>query len=310
MKIIGVDVGGTSIKMGVFSTEGVLESKWEIPTRVQNEGKEIIADIAATIYDYLDKYQISLEEIAGVGVGIPGPVIGDGEVEVCVNLGWKHKKLKQELSAMLKGIPVAVGNDANVAALGEVWKGGGRGFHDAIVIPLGTGIGGGIIIDGKIHTGCHGWGGEIGHMRVGERAEEDFCNCGSRGCLEQYASATGIVRLARKMLPEPMVFQTLTAKNVFDMAKLGNAEAMHVIETAGYYLGIAMVNLSLSVDPEVFVIGGGVSKAGKFFLDIIEKHYSEGLTLSKQRAKIHLAELGNDAGIFGAAKMVRDMVSV
>lgn len=309
-KCLGVDVGGTTVKIGIFEVTGELLKKWEVPTRKEEQGKYILNDVAASILDVLKEEGIALEDVCGAGIGVPGPVKKDGYVEVCVNLGWKDRHPAKELSGLLGGIPVQCGNDANVAALGEMWKGGGEGYTDIVMVTLGTGVGGGVIINEKILAGKHGLGGEIGHIHVRDE-ETEHCNCGGVGCLEQVASATGIAREARRAMAasgKPSKLREagdqVTAKDVLDAAKEGDELAVEVMETVGHYLGIALAQLGLTVDPDIFVIGGGVSKAGQFLIDIIDRHYSQYMTISQDRAIIGLAKLGNDAGIYGAARMV------
>ncbi len=309
-KCIGVDVGGTTVKIGLFEVSGELLKKWEIPTRKEEQGKYILDDVAASILEVLKQEEISLEQICGAGLGVPGPVKKDGYVEVCVNLGWKDRRPSEELSHLLGNIPVLCGNDANVAALGEMWKGGGEGYTDIVMVTLGTGVGGGVILDEKILSGRHGLGGEIGHIHIRDE-ETEHCNCGGVGCLEQVASATGIAREARRKMAscdQPSVLraakEVLTAKDVLDAAKEGDKLALEVMETVGHYLGVALSQIAVTVDPDIFVIGGGVSKAGQFLIDIIERHYKPYVAISQDRAKIGLAKLGNDAGIYGAARMV------
>lgn len=206
-------------------------------------------------------------------------------------------------------MPVALGNDANVAALGEAWMGGAKHQQDSVMVTLGTGVGGGIIIDGKIVPGKHGLGGEIGHMHVRE-SETEKCNCGGKGCLEQISSATGIVREAKRLLATKKVasrlalLEDITAKDILDAAKAGDAIALEVVDTVSKYLGIALSHLAMTVDPEIFVIGGGVSKAGDFLIDKIREKFEYYTPITKNKADIVLAKLGNDAGIYGAAKLV------
>ena len=309
-KCIGVDVGGTSVKLGLFEVTGELLKKWEVPTNKEEQGRYIIADIAESIRHVLDQENIPLTEVEGAGMGVPGPVMPDGYVEVCVNLGWKDKYPARELSDALKGLPVKCGNDANVAALGEMWQGGGKGFTDIIMITLGTGVGGGVIIDEKIITGKHGLGGEVGHIHVRDE-ETEHCNCGGVGCLEQIASATGIAREARRKMAAgdtPSVLReagdNVTAKDVLDAAKAGDGLALEVMEVVGHYLGVALASLALTVDPQMFVIGGGVSKAGQYLVEVINRHYAQYMPISENRGTIGLAKLGNDAGIYGAARLV------
>jgi len=308
-KCIGVDIGGTTIKSGIFDVEGNLLKSWQIPTRKEDDGKYIIDDIAESIQTKLAVLGIPLEDVIGVGMGVPGPVLPDGFVEVCVNVGWKNIYAERELSKRLGGIPTKSNNDANVAALGEMWQGGGKGYSDLVMITLGTGVGCGIVIDQKIIGGRHGLAGEIGHIHV-RNEEKEYCNCGGRGCLEQVASATGIVREAGRILKATDLPSKLrgkeefSAKDVLDLAKLGDEACIRTMGIVGDYLGLTLFNMTLTIDPEVFVIGGGVSKAGSYLLDLIEKYYTGYCVISKNRPKLCLAKLGNDAGIYGAARLI------
>ena len=305
----GIDVGGTTVKMGLFTTEGELLDKWEIPTRKEDGGAYILNDVAASVEAKLAEKNIAKEDVAGAGIGVPGPTLDTGYVSICVNLGWKDKNPANELSELLS-IPVKAGNDANVAALGEMWKGGGEGYLDVVLLTLGTGVGGGIIINGEIAPSHRGVGGELGHITVNPD-EEATCNCGNHGCLEQYASATGVVRIANKLLAASKeesslrTLETVTAKEVFDAAKAGDHLAVEAVEVLGKYLGLVVANVALTVDPDVFVIGGGVSKAGQVLIDVITKYYHNfAKIIGDNKAKVVLAKLGNDAGIYGAARMV------
>lgn len=306
----GVDVGGTTVKLGFFDEEGNLLEKWEIPTRTEDHGKNILPDVAASILDKMKEREVSREEIAGVGIGAPGPVDAKGTVYVAVNLGWGTFSLKNELQSLLN-LPVEAGNDANVAALGEMWKGGGQGYSNVVAVTLGTGVGGGIIVDGKILSGATGAGGEIGHIHVMDD-ETEACNCGNCGCLEQYTSATGIVLLAKRRLAEddkPSVLResgNISAKTVFDAVKDGDELAIEVAERFGKILGKTLAGIAAVVNPEIFVIGGGVSKAGPVLLDYIQKNYTLYAFSGSRGALFALATLGNDAGIYGAAKLVLD----
>ena len=305
----GIDVGGTTVKMGLFTTEGELLDKWEIPTRKEDGGAYILNDVAASVEAKLAEKNIAKEDVAGAGIGVPGPTLDTGYVSICVNLGWKDKNPANELSELLS-IPVKAGNDANVAALGEMWKGGGEGYLDVVLLTLGTGVGGGIIINGEIAPSHRGVGGELGHITVNPD-EEATCNCGNHGCLERYASATGVVRIAKKLLAASKeesslrTLETVTAKDVFDAAKAGDHLAVEAVEVLGKYLGLVVANVALTVDPDVFVIGGGVSKAGQVLIDVITKYYHKfAKIIGDNKAKVVLAKLGNDAGIYGAARMV------
>lgn len=304
----GVDIGGTTIKMGFFETNGKLLDKWEIKTNTANGGAEILSDIAKGIDNKLAQEAISKADIQGVGVGVPGPVRTDGVVNRCVNLGWGIINVAEELGA-LTGLTVKVGNDANVAALGELWQGGAKGCKDAVMVTLGTGVGGGIIIDGKIVAGFHGAGGEIGHITVNPD-EIEACNCGQYGCLEQYTSATGIVRMAKRKLAKSddettlRKFEPLTAKDIFDEAKAGDEVAKELVDELGEILGSTLSNLAAVVNPEVIVVGGGVSKAGAILIDTIEEHFKENCFFALKDTRFELATLGNDAGIYGCAAMI------
>ncbi len=304
----GVDIGGTTIKMSLFEMTGHMVDKWEIPTNTSDHGSSILDDVAAVIEGRLVSDGISKEDVEGIGIGVPGPVVEDSVVVCCVNLGWGRVDVAKELGEKT-GLKVRVGNDANVAALGEMWQGGGKGYKNVIMITLGTGVGGGIIIDGKIINGSNGAGGEIGHVFVNE-AEEEKCGCGKCGCLEQYASATGIVRLAKRALAADgrdsalRSVENLSAKAVADAAKAGDALALEVLEKMGKILGTALANAACIVDPEVFVIGGGVSKAGTIITEVIRKYYIERAFQSCRNADFALAQLGNDAGVYGCVYLL------
>ncbi len=306
----GVDVGGTTIKMGFFETSGALLDKWEIKTNKENNGESILSDIAKAVDNKLAQEGISKSEVQGIGIGVPGPVRSDGVVNVCVNLGWGVIDVATELGN-LTGLPIKVGNDANVAALGEMWQGGAKGCKDVIVVTLGTGVGGGIIVDGKIVAGHDGAGGEIGHITV-NNDEIEPCNCGQYGCLEQYTSATGIVRMAKRKLAKSSAetslrrFKELTAKDIFDEAKAGDAIAGELVDEVGSILGSALSNMACVVNPEIIVIGGGVSKAGNILIDTIQKHFVETSFHACRNTKFALASLGNDAGIYGCMQMILD----
>lgn len=303
----GVDIGGTSVKIGLFQTDGILMDKWEIPTKTENEGKAILPDIAQSLEKKLFETKIPKDQIKGIGIGIPAPVDEEGIVQKTANLGWGYKEVKREMEE-LTGFKAAVGNDANVAALGEMWLGGGKGYKDLVMVTLGTGVGGGIIVNGLPLTGANGAGGEIGHICVNYE-EKDRCGCGKQGCLEQYASATGIARIARIRLhknddPSILRGRKVSAKMVFDALKEGDKVAEEIVEEFGAYLGHALANIAVITDPAVIVIGGGVSKAGEILLEYVEKYYHEKAFFSNQDVRFVLAELGNDAGICGAAKLM------
>jgi len=306
----GVDIGGTTVKIGIFSLKGKLIDKWEIPTRTNERGKYILSDIAASIDETIELKKIAKDNVTGVGLGVPGPVKEDGTVLMCVNLGWSIFNVADELRSLLN-LPVKAANDANVAALGEMWQGGGKGHLNIVMVTLGTGCGGGIILDGKIMAGTHGAAGEIGHTPA--LAEEDIigvCGCGKRGCLEQIASATGISKMALKYVNDLKMpgmlsgSDNITAKAVLDAAKEGDNTAVLVVEKMAAYLGNSLAIICAVVDPEIIVIGGGVSKAGQYLIDTIQKHYQEKAFHAVKATEFALATLGNDAGIYGSAKMV------
>ena len=306
---VGVDIGGTSVKIGIFTLNGTLLKKWELETKPKNDPKTLIENIGRSIKEKLKEGGLTLTDCVGVGMGVPGPVLPNGYIEVVVNIGWKEVFPARILSDFLAGMPVALGNDANVAALGEAWMGGAKHYQDVVMVTLGTGVGGGIIIDGKIVPGKHGLGGEIGHMHVRE-SEVEKCNCGGVGCLEQISSATGIVKEAKRLLEKKKsasrlaLLEDITAKDVLDAAKAGDALALEVLDTVVKYLGIALSHLAMTVDPEIFVIGGGVSKAGDFLIEKINEKFIYYTPITENKAGIVLAKLGNDAGIYGAARLV------
>ena len=303
----GVDIGGTTVKLGLFTTEGEIVDKWEIKTRTENQGEAVLPDIAAALNEKLEEKQIPKDEVEGIGVGVPAPVDSEGVVQNTANLGWGYKEVKREMEE-LSGMKAEIGNDANVAALGEMWLGAGKGRKNIIMVTLGTGVGGGIIIDGKPLVGAHGAGGEIGHLCVNYE-ETDHCGCGNTGCLEQYASATGITRLANIRLAKDdaksvLREQEVSAKTVFDAVKAGDAVAKEIAEEFGKYLGHAMANLAAVADPSAIVIGGGVSKAGEVLIEYVEKNFKERAFFANKDTEFVLATLGNDAGICGAAKLI------
>ncbi len=304
----GVDIGGTTCKIGLFDHTGVILDKWEIRTNRENHGASVLDDIKASIEADLQKKGISMEEVQGVGVDVPGAMTKDGTVVQCANLGWPRFNVAEAFSKKI-GLPVKAANDANVAALGEMWQGGGKGYKNVVMVTLGTGVGGGIIIDGQILSGTHGAGGEIGHMRV-NRQETESCGCGKCGCLEQYASATGIVRMAKKALGEsdrPSALRKIgdvTAKDIFDAAKAGDELAMEQVKQLAVMLGNALSHIAVVVDPEIFVIGGGVSKAGQMLIDMIQEEFEKQVFSTCESTKFALASLGNDAGMYGCAKMI------
>lgn len=308
----GVDVGGTTVKLAWFDEEGTLLHKWEIPTVTEGGGSAILPDIAKAVEGFLAENKIDKSQVIGIGVGVPGPVNDQGVVNRCVNLGWGVFNVAQTLSE-LTGLPVRAGNDANVAALGEAWKGGGMGCDNMVLATLGTGVGGGIIIGGKPVSGAHGAGGEIGHIPLC-KDETEPCGCGKFGCAEQYCSATGVVRVTKRYLDAhdtPSVLrdpETLTAKDIFDAAKAGDAAAQEALEQVYDLMGQFLASICCVADPEVVVLGGGVSRAGQPLLDGTRKYFDRYVFHASRNTRFALASLGNDAGAYGAFKLVLDSV--
>ena len=307
---IGADVGGTSVKLGLFSAVGELLDKWEIPTRTRNGGADILPDIADAILRKLEEHAIEPEEVEGIGIGVPGPVDEDFVVHKCINLGWGVFNVKDEMNRLLPAIPnVAAGNDANVATLGELWRGGGRGYRSAVMVTLGTGVGGGVVAEGRIIAGANGGAGEIGHITV-EPGETVRCSCGKYGCLEQYASANGLVRMAAEMLnnsEKPSALRNMevfTAKHVCDLAREGEEMACGILDRFGEYLGRALSFVSCTVDPDVYILGGGMSRAGDILVEAVTPYYKKYAFHVSTGTPIVLAKLGNDAGIYGCAGMI------
>ncbi len=303
----GVDLGGTTVKLAYFDREGTILHKWEIPTDVSEDGRNILRDIAAAILGFLKERNISNSDILGIGIGVPGPVDNEGVVNGCVNLGWGVFNIHKELFA-LTGFPTVAGNDATVAALGECWKGGGKGYRNLLLVTLGTGVGGGIVIDGKVLNGTHGSAGEIGHM-VLDRAEEEQGPCGNYGGAEYYCSATGMVRVAKRYFAQhetnsPLAkMENFAAKDIFDAAKAGDTDAQAILEIVYSYLGQLIANVCNVLNPEVVVLGGGVSKAGTCLIDGVYPYFMRDAFPGVKEVQFKLAELGNDAGAYGAFKL-------
>lgn len=306
----GIDIGGTTCKIGFFDTGGYLLDKWEIKTNTENGGRNILTDVAKAVENKLKQDGISKDDVQGIGIGVPGPVGSDGIVHRCVNLGWGAVNVAEEVGK-LTDLPVRTGNDANVAALGEMWQGAAMGCRDVVMVTLGTGVGGGVIVDGKIVAGATGAGGEIGHITVNNK-EDEPCNCGKHGCLEQYVSATGIVRMAKRKLAKTSEEGTLrkcddfSAKDVFDEAKTGNETAREIVDEVCGILGAALSNIACVVNPEVIVIGGGVSRSGDILIKAIREHFMATAFHACKNTRLVLAGLGNDAGMYGCVQMLLD----
>lgn len=304
----GVDVGGTTVKLGLFREDGLLLQKTELPTRTENGGGNILPDIAAAVEQMLTEKRIDRSDVLGIGIGVPGPVDDDGNVNRCVNLGWGVFNLHQALGD-LTDFPVKAGNDANVAALGEYYDGGGRGSRSMLMVTLGTGIGGGFVADGRVLNGAHGVAGEIGHVTI-DRNETEFCACGKRGCAEQYASANGMVRLAKNYLVQTNCISTLraledfTSKDLFLHAAAGDCAAQEILERVYAILGETIADGCCLLDPELVVLGGGVSKAGQPLLNGVHRHFTRYMFHACKNTKFALAQLGNDAGIYGSFRLL------
>lgn len=306
----GVDLGGTTVKIAFFDELGNMLSKWEIPTVTAGGGSQILPDIAASIQQYIAQKTVDPTDVIGVGIGVPGPVDSRGVVNKCVNLGWGVFNIAEDLSRLV-GFPVKAGNDANVAALGEFWKGGGKGCDNMVFITLGTGVGAGIVVEGKLLHGAHGSASEIGHM-VLNRNETERCGCGKRGCVEQYCSASGVVRMAKQQLKaysgisKLHRFDPLTCKDIFDSAKVGDELALQVLDQYYAYMGEFLANVCNVVDPDAVVLGGGVSRAGQMLLDGVRPYFDQYIFHAARGARFALASLGNDAGAYGAFKLALD----
>lgn len=307
----GIDIGGTTIKIGLLNDLGELICKTEIPTRKENHGELLISDIAEKVNVIAADYSIPFECVSGVGLAVPGIVLADGTVKACVNLdGWSGD-VAGSLSSVLHNIPVKVLNDANAATLGEYYYGSAQGTKNMIFVTLGTGVGGGIVVDGRLLVGGNGACGEIGHIKVAE-PDDDICGCGKSGCLERYASATGIVLRTKKLLASTETNSSLrniadlTCKDIFDCAHAGDTLAIEAVDTAAKTLGKALANVACVCDPEVIIIGGGVSKAGDILVEPVQKYFTEYALFVSENVKIKLAMLGNDAGMYGAAGTVLD----
>ena len=307
----GIDLGGTTAKIGLFTTSGALLEKWEVPTDTSNAGEHILENLAAAVLGKMKEQSIDPEQVEGVGIGVPGPVQNASVVPiVCANLGgWGEQNVSARLSGLLDGLKVLVGNDANVAALGEIWMGAAKGCSSAVMVTLGTGVGGGVIVNNHVIDGTHGAGGEIGHITV-NRHETAVCGCGKKGCLEQYSSATGVVRCMKKLLDEnpdtPCVLRgtDFMAKDVFDAARSGDALAAREVDEMADTLGMALASIAATVDPEAFLVGGGVSRAGEVLFAPLTRHFKEYAFRSCRETPIKQASLGNDAGIYGAVRLI------
>ncbi|MEE3765837.1 ROK family glucokinase [Streptococcus agalactiae] len=319
-KLLGIDLGGTTIKFGILTLEGEVQEKWAIETNTLENGRHIVSDIVESLKHRLSLYGLTKDDFLGIGMGSPGAVDRTSKtVTGAFNLNWADT---QEVGSVIEkevGIPFFIDNDANVAALGERWVGAGANNPDVVFVTLGTGVGGGVIADGNLIHGVAGAGGEIGHMIVDP--ENGFtCTCGNKGCLETVASATGVVRVARQLAEQYEGSSaikaaidngdTVTSKDIFIAAEDGDKFANSVVERVSRYLGLAAANISNILNPDSVVIGGGVSAAGEFLRSRVEKYFiTFAFPQVKKSTKIKIAELGNDAGIIGAASLANQQAS-
>ncbi|PYZ98620.1 glucokinase [Alteribacter lacisalsi] len=312
--LAGVDVGGTTIKLAILTEEGTFIEKWEIPTNTADSGHHIPSEIAAALRLKLNALDTDFHALKGIGVGAPGFIEAEtGFVYQAVNIGWQNYPLSERLEKET-GVPVFANNDANLAAAGEMWKGAGEGAPNMLAVTLGTGVGGGIIAEGRILQGAYGMAGEIGHITSVPEGGAP-CNCGKTGCLETISSATGIVRLAMEKVHRgesaglKEAFDragSLSSKDVFEVAAVGDQGAEAVVEEAMFHLGLAIGNLANSLNPNVIVIGGGVSRAGDRLLRALRPHFDRyALPKISAETTFEIARLGNDAGVLGAAWLAR-----
>jgi glucokinase len=319
--IVGVDLGGTTTKIAFLTMGGEILHKWEIPTDNSEKGKNITGNIGKAIEGKLAELGEKKAKLIGIGMGAPGPVdYVNGVILNVVNLGWEDNFPLQDRLQEVTALPVAIENDANCAALGEMWKGAGTGAKDIVCVTLGTGVGGGVIVAEKIVQGVNGASGEIGHITV-IPAGGAPCNCGKTGCLETVASATGIVRLAMNELSKNAVDGELaeiyakngkvTAKEVFDTARNGDGLAKNVLAEVSFHLGFVLANIGNTLNPEKIILGGGVSRAGDILSDAVKENFSKyAFSAVRDSTKISIATLGNDAGVIGAARLIKDKLNL
>ncbi|MBM7642607.1 ROK family glucokinase [Streptococcus loxodontisalivarius] len=318
-KLLGIDLGGTTVKFGILTLDGQVQEKWAIETNILEDGKHIVPDIVASIKHHLDLYGLTKDDFVGIGMGSPGAVDRQEKtVTGAFNLNWSETQQVGSVIEAEVGIPFAIDNDANVAALGERWVGAGANNPDVVFVTLGTGVGGGVIADGNLIHGVAGAGGEIGHIIV--EPENGFdCTCGNKGCLETVASATGIVRLAHQMAESyegasPIKAsldngESVTSKDIFEAAQANDSFANSIVDRFTFYLGLATANISNILNPDSVVIGGGVSAAGEFLRSRVEDHFKKySFPQVRQTTQIKLAQLGNDAGIIGAASLASQFI--
>ena len=314
MYYIGIDLGGTNIAVGLVNEEGRIIAKTETPTLASRPYQELVKDMAACARKVMAEANITEDELHSIGVGIPGVADKDGMVIFCTNLGWRNVPLRAELQQYINK-PVYMDNDATVAGWAEYQAGVSRGTDSSVFMTLGTGLGGGIVMGGKIWAGAHGAGSELGHLVI--EVDGVPCTCGKRGCAERYCSATAIIRMAREACadaPNCLIMRAvegdmdkINAKVVFDAAKEGDSVAMQVFNRFVKYLTIAINNVISFIDPDMIILGGGVSRAGDFLLDAVKAALPEYLFYpTLKQPELRIASLGNDAGIIGAALLGKE----
>lgn len=313
-KIIGIDLGGTSVKFAVVSTKGELIDKWSILTDITDNGNHITPSIINSLKTYMSDHRYTAKDFIGIGMGSPGTVNRhEGTVIGAYNLNWVTIQPVKEQIEQATGIPFFIDNDANVAALGEQWIGAGHNEPNVVFVTLGTGVGGGVIMNNQLLHGAIGAAGEIGHMTVDREGYE--CTCGKNGCLETVASATGVVRVAKDravdyskesaLKSQILGEETVDTKMIMDAAREGDVFATAVVDEISDYLGLACGNIANLLNPSTIVIGGGVSKAGEFLAEKIRERFSVyAFPTIREHTNIRIAELGNDAGVIGASSLV------
>lgn len=305
----GIDIGGTAVKLGLFDENCEPVERWQIPTRLDDQGAFILSDVKNSMESVLQQRSIDWRVISGIGIDVPGPVLDGSFVPLAVNLGWRDKNVRDEMRQLTGIQNICVENDAKAAAFGEYWKGGWDRYKSAVMVTIGTAIGGAVILDGRILHGAFGAAGELSHVQVNPE-ETEPCACGKFGHLQQYVSTEGILKDIRKKLDDPAYTsclrgqEILTVKDVFDAAKAGDAAALETVRKTVRMLSRMLAAVSCVVDPELYLIGGGISKAGDFLMDMIRSEFRTLALATSENARIEAAKTGNDAGIYGAVKMV------
>ena len=301
--LLGADIGGTLIKLGMFNEEGILICKRQIETRLENNGEFILSDIISETEKMLNSEKSGWTDVSGIGVGVPGPVLHGRFVPLAVNLGWKNRDVFENIRELTGVEKIRVENDAKAAALGEYWKGGWESYHSAVMITIGTAVGGAVIMEGKVLPGAFGAAGELSHIQVNP-AETEPCACGKCGHLQQYVSAEGILRRFHEKTAGKIPAGEISVKDIFDLARAGDESALETVDETAEILGSAMAAVSCVIDPELYLIGGGVSRAGDFLLEKLRNEFRKHALPMSAGARIEAAKMGNDAGIYGAVKPV------